>query len=395
MATCKRICILGNYSGRNAGDTAILAGVLREISSRYTNMEYVVPTLNPQFIRKTFGKYPITPVSLLPWHGCIKFLGLPAWKAMRSSDLILITDAILFDRGLFNPLHNYLSTLALWIPKARRHYIPVVLYNVSLGPVSTPAGRWCLNQVLRNSALLILRDDESRRILDLIAPLSIPVLKGADSALSAPACSPHDLRDILHDKGLMAKVRPRVGINVNAYADAFVRNGPSRCSQEKLLSILSRTAEWIYQELKSDVWLFGTQYMDLGILQNLQKTIRVPGKVPLFTNREHSYAQLMALFSEIELLIGMRTHSVILASSVGTPVIGIINYPKTHGYLQRIGQGKQAIPIQDLELERIQDLVRASWEQREFLRRTIRQAVEGQRQLAWRAAENLRPLLET
>lgn len=393
MATSKRICVLGNYSGRNAGDAAILGGLLREIASRYPDVEFVVPTLNPSFVRDQFAEYRLRPVSLLPWNGCIKLLGLPVWRAIRSSDLVLVTDAILFDRNLLNPLHNYLSTLALWIPKARKHGIPVVLYNVSLGPVRTRAGQWCLRRVLKSSELIILRDDDSLKVLEEIGPISVPVVKGADSALSAPACSPDRIATILHDHGIDNGTRPRVAINVNSYGDAFVRDGRSTFSREKLLVTLSEVAEWIHGELNADVWLLGTQLMDLDILRDLARRIHVGGSVRVFTNQRYSYAELKGLLSSVDLLIGMRTHSIILASAMGTPVIGIVTYPKTRGYLKRIDQDQQGIPLLDLTAQRLKDLIRASWDKRARLRQRTVDAVERERRLAWQAAEYLHAYL--
>jgi polysaccharide pyruvyl transferase WcaK-like protein len=391
----KKICVIGNFSGRNAGDAAILGGVLREISSRYDCIEYLIPTLNPRFIRDSFREYPIKPISLLPWNGSLKLLGLPAWNAMRSSDLILVTDAILFDRGLFNPVHNYLSSLALWIPRAKRRGVHVVLYNVSLGPIKTRAGRWCLKQILDNSDLVILRDEESRKILDLVGPTRPPVKRGADSALSATPCGTERGQEILRDKFGTVRDGGRVGINLNAYGDSFVRNGRPVYSQEKILSVISKAAEWIYDHLKADIWLFGTQYMDVKVLRSLQSKIGRKERPPLFTNREYTYGELTRLFAEIDLLVGMRTHSLILASSVGTPVVGLVTYPKTYGYLERIGQRKYTIPIQELELERLIELVGAGWEARASLRQNILRAVEQERKLAWSAAEHLKPYLST
>lgn len=393
MMTSKKICVLGNFSGRNAGDAAILAGILRDVSSRYSDVEFLVPTLNPRFIRRTYGQYRVQPISVAPWRGCIKFLGLQVWHALRSSHLILITDAILFDRGLFNPVHNYLSTLALWIPQAKKRNIPVVLYNVSLGPVSTRAGRWCLKQVLENSELVILRDEESKKVLESMEKIPASILEGADSALSAPACSAKDAEKILKKHGLLDKSTPRVGINLNCYGDAFVRHGQSSFTQDKLVSIVAKAAEWIHHDLKADVWLFGTQHMDVKILKQLQQRVGIKAPIPLFTNQEYSFAELTGLFSQLDLLIGMRTHSTILATSVGTPVVGIIAYPKTYGYLQRIGQEGQTIPIQALELEKLQQLVRTTWEQRKELRHNILHAVEQERLLAQQAASFLMPYL--
>ncbi len=393
MSLARKICVLGNYSGRNAGDTAILAGVLREISSRYPAVEYLVPTLSPRFIEHHFGEYRVTPVNIRPWKGSLKLLGLPTWNAIRTSDLVLCTDALLFDRGLYNPMHNYLSTLALWIPRAKKRDIPVVLYNVSVGPVTTKAGLWCLRRVLQNADLIVLRDDESKSTVGTTQDIRAPIRDGADSALSAVSCEKGRVQAILRENAVAEGTKPRIGININAYGAAFVKTGKSDFSEENMLQTLSQIISWIYQDLGADVWLFGTQHMDISILRKLQNQVDIPHGVPLFTNRRYSYAELMGLFAELDLLIGMRTHSLILASSAGVPVIGLVAYPKTLGYLQRIGQAARAIPITDLALEPLKALIHSTWKERAAVRRELSEAVEVQRTLAWQAAEFLAPYL--
>jgi polysaccharide pyruvyl transferase WcaK-like protein len=307
---------------------------------------------------------------------------------------VLITDAILFDHRLWNPMHNYLSSLALLIPQAKQRGLPIALYNASVGPIHTPAGRWCLTRVLRHSDLLILRDEDSLDHLAGSQPISARIERGADSALSAAVADPEQVAQILARHGISSDARTRIGININCYGDTYVRaRSSSDFTQERLLSTLASTAEWIQGELGADVWLIGTQHMDLDILRNLRRRIG-SGRIPLFTNRELGYAQIAGLLAQLDLLIGMRTHSLILASSVGTPVLGIVAYPKTYGYLERIGLEKQTIGVRELELDALRALIRRSWEQRATLRRDIRDAVERERKLASAAPAFLAPYLQ-
>ena len=164
----KKICVIGNYSGRNAGDAALLGGLLEDITSRYDNVIFKIPTISPDFVREQYADYPVEPVSLMPWNFSLKIFGLPIFKTVLSSDLVLITDAILFDLRLFNPLFNYLSTMSLVLPMAKKRGIPVVLYNVSLGPVSRNAGKVCMRRVLNSSENIIVRDEESLKHLLLL-----------------------------------------------------------------------------------------------------------------------------------------------------------------------------------------------------------------------------------
>jgi polysaccharide pyruvyl transferase WcaK-like protein len=61
-----RVTVLGNFSGRNAGDNAILGNLLEDISSQYPDVEFIVPTLNSRFVREEFGHYRIKALGMMP-----------------------------------------------------------------------------------------------------------------------------------------------------------------------------------------------------------------------------------------------------------------------------------------------------------------------------------------
>jgi polysaccharide pyruvyl transferase WcaK-like protein len=389
----KKICVLGNYSGRNAGDAAILGGLFHEITSKDENVEFIVPTLKPKFIHETYKDYNVTPIDVMPWRMSVKLLGVPTWRAVKRSDLVLVTDAILFDRGLYNPVHNYLSTMAFLVPMARKKRIPVALYNSSLGPVPSNAGKWCLKRVLDNSDLVILRDEESKRLSIIDDSIRSKIVDGADSALSADPCSEKRVQEILKEYGVTNSGKPRIGININSYGDAFVKRDGSTFSRDRFLTVMADIAEWLHKDLGVDLWLFGTQYMDFDILSELRNRIKLDINIPVFTNRSLSFREIMGLLKELDLLIGMRTHSTILSSSMSTPVVGIITYPKTFGYLERIGQAERTLNLHDLDFESLKALVTKTWQNRDAIREGMISAVEDQRKLALGAAEHVLNLI--
>ncbi|MCI5147610.1 MAG: polysaccharide pyruvyl transferase family protein, partial [Candidatus Electrothrix sp. AR3] len=154
----KKITVLGNNSGRNAGDMAILGNLLRDVSEEIPGLEYSVPTTNTKFISEHFKEFNVKPVGLMPWNGCIRNLGWPMYKAMTDTDLVLICDNILFDRKFYNPLFNNLSSIALFAPFCKKKGIPIVLYNVSVGPIDYPVGKKALQKVLDATDLVVTRD---------------------------------------------------------------------------------------------------------------------------------------------------------------------------------------------------------------------------------------------
>jgi polysaccharide pyruvyl transferase WcaK-like protein len=376
----KTVCIIGNYSGRNAGDAAMLEGILRDVSGRFDQLRFVVPTLITSFVRRAYRAFNVRAVSLAPWALSVKLWGLPLFWALGSADLILITDAILFDVNLFNPLHNYLLPLSFWLPWAARRGIPVVLYNVSIGPVATRNGQSALKRVLKASRRVILRDEQSLKTLAAVGFAPASAQKGADCALLAEPAPAERVDAILRERGI-SPGRPRIGVNMNAYGSSFLRRSDHPVTSARAVAVLAEAIRWMRAELNADVWLFSTQAMDETVVKELAARVGADAP-PVFSNRRYSHNDLLGLLSRVDLLVGMRTHSIILASSVGTPVVGMITYPKTAGYLERIGQLEHSLHVDDLTLENLQARVRQVWAGRSEWRAKTRHAADAQRTLA-------------
>ena len=116
----RTITVLGNNSGRNAGDNAILGNLLDDFALLRRDIHFKIPSLDPSFIRKHFGHHSVEPMGLMPWNLAVKNFGLPLYLAMTRTEMVLITDNILFDRKFNNPLVNYLKSIALFSGSCRK-----------------------------------------------------------------------------------------------------------------------------------------------------------------------------------------------------------------------------------------------------------------------------------
>ncbi|RIK99934.1 MAG: hypothetical protein DCC75_14225, partial [Proteobacteria bacterium] len=160
------ITLLGSSSGRNAGDAALISGIMDSIDAALgKRVLYEIPTIKPEFILNNY-KNNVKPISMLPWHLSVKMLGLPTYQSIMRTDLTLVFDAILFDRSLYNPLFNYLSTLYVLLPRAKRRGKRLGCYNVSAGPVSTESGRMMLKSVCEVMDFITVRDQASFDLLN-------------------------------------------------------------------------------------------------------------------------------------------------------------------------------------------------------------------------------------
>jgi polysaccharide pyruvyl transferase WcaK-like protein len=389
----KKVCILGNFSGRNAGDAAILCGLLEDVSALYDDLLYLVPTINPGFVSRNFPGYNVKPVSLMPWKLSVKILGLPIVTSTLGADLILVTDAILFDRKLFNPIHNYLLTLSCVLPLARKRRIPVILYNMSLGPVRTPFGRKRLGRILDCADLIIVRDTVSEDLAKSYGGLEGKLHMGADCALNVVPSSEERLQEIIRREGIFSGSRPWVGFNINSYIDAFVRGTGEGIGREVFLRIMRGVIDTTIETMDVHAILVITQPMDLGIAGELLQGLKNRDRVKLISNREYSHNDIAKVLSRVEIFIGMRTHSLILSTAVGTPVAGIVAYPKNRGYLRSIGMGDQLIEFSDFSEENLWRLVEETWRERQRIRERLVPVIEREKAKARNSAGLLKPYI--
>lgn len=365
-AAVKRICVVGSFSGRNAGDAAILGGLLQEVSALYPQAEFLVPTIKPEFIRRQYSQYRVRPVGLLPWNASIKIFGLPILTSIFRSDLVLVTDAILFDKKLLNPLFNYLSTLALVLPLARRMGKAVVLYNVNLGPIRTRLGRKCLNRVLKSANKTILRDKESAKEL----PGDFPrenVLEGADSALNIVPASADRVDAILAREDIATDGAPFMTLTVSKYIGMFLEGPERHMSKEAFLDAVSGAMNVLLKRVPVLLVLVVTQVMDAPVNAELLSRIEDKHRVRVISTHDYDYAELAGVFGRAELHVGARTHSLILASSRLTPVVGIIVTPKNRGYMETIAQEDFMVPLTGLETQLLDRTLNA-WQERAAIR---------------------------
>ena len=283
-----------------------------------------------------------------------------------------MTDAVLFDRKLLNPLHNYLSTMALALPRAKRKGIPVVLYNVSLGPINTSLGRICIKRVLDSSEFVIVRDKES---IDMLRGLDLyrdDLKLAADCALNVPLPSSRRLEEIKRTEKIINEKETYLSFNISSYLDTWVKGDKRGIGTEAFTQIISETMDKICNEMGKKVVFVITQPMDLKIAHVVLDKLKYPQNVTLISNKTYSHNELAGILSEVEMHVGMRTHSLIFATSSCTPTIGIIATPKNRGYMKTIEQEERAIEFdEDFTSNNLFALIQNIWENRKEIRQKL------------------------
>ncbi len=370
----KTITVLGNNSGRNVGDNAILGNLLDDFALEHSDILFQIPTLNTRFIQTHFGHHNIRPMGMMPWNFALKNFGWPLYRAMTNTEMVLVTDNILFDRKFNNPFVNNLKSIALFSTFCKKKGIPIVLYNSSIGPIDHQVGKEALQTVLDACPLVITRDRQTKELIENLQLNHPEIVVHADCALNTQFPSQSRLNEIISKEDLFTSVNGTIGLNVNAYIDNWSETGT--LNRGDFCKILAGTADALIETLDVDILFTVTQIMDMKITLECVQQIKRQDKVRVVGNKDYTYQELAALLGKVAVHAGLRTHTLIFCAAVGTPMISIDAYPKSAGFLKTVGMGDWSIGLDELSVENLSAIMRRAWDEREQLSEKMAPIVE-------------------
>ena len=370
----KRLCILGSNSGRNAGDAAILASIIDNFSRRNPQLGFDVPTTNCRYIRESFRDRDVRPVSIMPWTGSVRLLGLTTLMSILRSDAVLITDGIIFDIKLFNPLFNFLILLAFIIPFARLCGKKIICFCVGIGPLDTRAGKMLARMVCNMSDAVMVRE---RNSYDLLAETGVrkDLIEIYADAAFVNSPSPVDRADrILRETGITPGDK-LIGINVNTYIDLWLRKSES-LDREKFTCEFAGAVDTVIEKLGVSVAFTLTQVMDIQIADEILAKMKRRDRTAVISNKDYSNHDIMAVMGRMELFVGMRLHSLILSSAMYVPVLGLAYAPKVRHFMKMIGMEDLIFELEEISGEKLSSVIIDAYTRREAFRRKMKPAID-------------------
>jgi len=366
------ITILGSYSGRNAGDAAILFQIAEDFAREAPESLLLVPTTHTRFIQSHFDPDRVRAIRVMPWDLSVRALGWPLVRCIKRSHLVLITDGILFDIHLYNPLFNFMPAIGLAAFLCRRWGIPLVGYNVGAGPFTTPSGRRLARYICQSCDHIYAREEDTKRLLlDIGTP---------EDKLTVTADSVFALKGTAADVGarVLSELAPEwegpwVGLNVTSYLGTWLRVGLDRPT---IIKKLAAAADNLLQRLPVRLAVVTTQIMDIAFAKEMMEAMTCKDRTVLVTNERLNPRELLSVLSVLELFFGMRLHSLILATAAGTVGIGIVYAPKVRSFMDLMGLKDYCIELVDFEPDSFCQLALKAWSERDRLRESVHRRQE-------------------
>lgn len=406
-----RVLLADNYNSFNAGDAAILEGMLSALGAEIPGASFVVTSSYPAVAEEVHGlaaaewtprllagHRPIAGwlVRSLAWTAAARW-GIDAPGLLRPKERVLMAayrdaDLVLGVGGAYLRSGYRLSWLRLWqMYLAKALGKPVMLYAQSIGPLEGRLARWA-RFVFDRLDLITLRDEESRQVLDGLGLRRVPYEVTADAALGL---APPRLGDAKAPPAPDAgSPGPLIGVSVlhwhkfatgsfEAYRDALA------AALDTLVMEMGARVRFLSTTVAppgQDMDVSGTARDDIAAAQDVRGAMVHRGAATI-SDEALGVEALRGRIASHDLWIGTRMHSCIFATTAGVPAVGIGYEAKVRGYFGLLGLEDFVLDIETLQAEDIVALARRALAEAAAYRSRLEAALPD---LAARAHRNAR-----
>lgn len=330
-----KVLISGYYGFDNAGDDTVLFGIISSLRRHIQQVDITVLSNKPEETRDIFG---------IPAFN--RWSPVEITRQIRRCDLLVMGGgSLLQDATSPRSVIYYLGivTIAKMLKK------PVIFYAQGVGPISHPLSKKLIDWVVNRVDVITVRDQQSGEDLKSFGVRNAPIYVTADPALTI---DPDDI-DLRRGKEILNRYiqnnqRPNMSISVRKWKH-----------QTKYRAELAKMADELVNE-GWNVFLLPMQYpADIAESEEIIKLMNHPQKDQsvFLLNQKMNFHDIISVIGNMDFVLGMRLHSLILAAVTNVPFTAITYDPKVDRFVQRLNMGS-AGNLQELSYEQLSRAVR-------------------------------------
>ena len=397
------ILVTDYHCASNRGDAAILEGELAALREEFPRAEFTVMTEYPDAAKAIHGIDAVQQ-RLVPFetsrvikNGAVAYALLDA--TVRGKGVRLPLGKYLGDRLDLQPYYEtdlVISTgghhlTDIYMPDklgilsefslCKRLDKPVVLYAHTLGPFGNTRLSPVIRRVLNSVDLITTREEVSVTHLERLGIDDVPIRSLTDAAFSMPLESDEKeslpFKDGNQFEHLDVTKSETNGLRVSISVRNWAHFGSG--SEQAYFEAVAETADWLIDEHDAHV-LFASTCTGLD---SYHKDDRLAAQEVMDEmderNRrsvsllacEYTPRQLAEIYGEMDLHIGTRMHSVILAMLAGTVPVPIGYQFKTRGTMALFDLEEHVLDIDRLNASRLQRRVSETLDNRDDIAEQI------------------------
>ncbi|MGY6528809.1 MAG: polysaccharide pyruvyl transferase family protein [Cyanobacterium sp.] len=365
----KKTLICGFYGNDNLGDEAMFSGMMTLLSRKNQDLSFSVLSDNPSQTRKRFQ------VQSLERNNKKPQFQLQRWLAfLENRYFILGGGDLLRDTAKYSIAKEWLGHLQKAI--ALRHRTLVL--GISVGEINRPETKRLIPKVLNQVDFIGVRDQQSQqKLIELGVNNTIHVT--SDLALEA-----------LTNINLAQKSFNNKSINIGISVRFLQGRGSSLdiSGYSNLQKEIAAIADCLYEKYQAQIHflplrthknIYHSQDDDYVSILEILRYSRYSNNFIIhryFASLDDFYQ----VISQLDLIIGMRLHSLIISAGLGIPIIAAQYDPKVEGFMEEIAQGDRSIPLHQFELKLVLEKVESILNNPQKARQEIELAVKKYRQ---------------
>jgi len=358
-----KFAILGYYGFGNAGDEAVLDGILTALNAaaakKGIEIKITVLSSDPETTRKSHN---------------VDAAGRSSLKSilsvLRKTDVFILGGGSLFQdttgRGLSVLYYAGISIMAKILCKK------VIFYAQGVGPLKRSINRALTAISARSTDLLSVRDSASLLLLS-----NLHVNAHSIHLTSDPAFALLPDRDSFSYLEALGKLpdKPILGV--------MMRDWPGIGD---VLGEIAQACEMLAKECGLSIVLVPMQKShDMEVCKRLSHILKTES---IIIDEDLSPTGMIALFERFSLVLGMRLHALIFAAIAGAPMLGIGYDPKINAFLAQIGMPLSADTAQASAQELTEQGLRI-WKDRGNIRERLLEKSKGLRDGAFSFADSV------
>lgn len=308
------ILISGYYGFDNIGDESILRTLVTSLRERIPDCSLTVLSHDPAATREKYGVEAVarmSPTAIL--------------RAVRRCDMLISGGgSLLQDVTSSKSLHYYLAIIRFAQLLGKK----VFIYSQGIGPIDKALDRLAAARALKRADGIVVRDERSAVLLGEIGVPRERVVITADPVIRMKKADQAVGEDILRRAGVTRDGRLVVGWAIRE------KNKNSRFVAEVLRSI-----QWLKERYDAQSVLIPFHYEEDGeVCRHIAS--QLPDDTAVCLDEKYLSGDMLSIIGCMDLLVGVRLHSLIYAAIMGVPLIGVSYDPKCTAFLNSVGLDK-------------------------------------------------------
>ncbi len=306
-----RIILSGYYGFNNAGDEAILKAIIVGLKQTIPNLDILVLSGNP---KETQELYNVRAINRYNYAQIIHEL-------IKTDLLISGGGSLLQDVTSKKTIPYYLSVIKL----AQLLKVKTMVFSQGVGPISSKFLIKRVENVLKKTDLITVRDIISKKFLESLEVENVEIT--ADPVFYLQPERESVVKNILVKEEIpFNESGPWIGVAMRDWGY------DESCCKEIAVAldrlIANYDAQIIFMPFHFEV--------DKKLMERVREHMHANNQIYMINNQYQAH-HLLGVCKHLDLMIGMRLHSLIFAARTKTPIVGISYDIKIDALMNQLG----------------------------------------------------------